>query len=186
MRINFECTLCRERDSVPDHDKATLALTCWKCGAGRGMTQEQQLATRRGMFVLSGAADRKFRDITDEPPLEEPQRRRDYSPSPGKVLVKRHDAARFFGVSFELAKHPEFAGREDTFEVYATVLRVGKATPISGEPWFIPGQDVTIEHSLFRDIHLTPDDRDVVWNGPYSGIIGVFTEAPDAAPETDS
>jgi len=121
----------------------------------------------------SSAADAVSPPADVPPPV--PQKQRKYKPAPGKVIVKRHEAARQFEHgSLKLERHSAFVERDDAFEIYATVLEVGEPSAISGEPWFSRGQNVTLEPSLFRDVHLTPDY--VVWCGPYAGIIGTFED----------
>ena len=107
-------------------------------------------------------------------------RQRDYRPSPGKVLVKRHLAARFFEQGdLRLERHADYVERDDAFEPYATVVRVGDQAVGGSAPWFRSGNDVTIEPSLFREIKLTPDYS--VWSGPYAGVTGVFDDVPEPA-----
>lgn len=110
---------------------------------------------------------------TDNPITNRP---RDYKPAPGRVTVLRERVSQYYvkDDTVDIAKAIPYAELEEVFSIFAVVARVGDSLPSGMQPWFKKGDVVTIQHSLFDEVQISPNLS--VWNGPYSAITGVFME----------
>lgn len=100
-----------------------------------------------------------------------PVRPQDYRPAPNRVVVLRQKVERTFKHGeLELARHEDYADRDDRFNIYATVARV--SWPAGMTPWFEKGDRVTISPSLFDEVELMPGKT--VHVGPIGAVTGVF------------
>jgi hypothetical protein len=117
-------------------------------------------------------------DDTNDPIANRP---RDYKPGPGRVTVLRERVSQHYvkDETVDIAKAIPYAEMEEVFSIFAVVARVGDSAPGGMQPWFTKGDVVTIQHSLFDEVQISPNLS--VWNGPYAAITGVFVE-----PETEN
>src|SRR5260370_12839277 len=53
--VKFVCTKCKAEDNPKFHENEAFppAINCWKCGAGRGKSTEEQIRREKNPFTAS-------------------------------------------------------------------------------------------------------------------------------------
>lgn len=106
----------------------------------------------------------------------EPEKRRDFRPAPGRVLVLRQDVNPFYeGTKIE--KPVDALEMEQVFNTEAIVARIGDTINGGMEPWYAVGERVVIEPAIFKEVRLSPTFS--AWHGPFAGVQGVFEEVDE-------